>query len=556
MSTAPLISPRPPIDPSKPGKLSFETIVYAAPGLNYAQNPALNQYLVYQTPSNGYKTRRINLEGIADLGFAIDWPFDHTQIPINGLLRVPQGCGPFPLVLFAHGNHSPLEHSTPGYLYLCELLASHGIIAGTIDVNFLNGSNFGENDGRAIVHLEHVRQFDLWNRQPLHPLRGKVDLNRVMIVGHSRGGEAVGHASLFKTLPAVQFDPMTPPVPLDGSRGLGPYRFKLRAAVAIAPTDGQYTPVTGPTHVQHNYLILHGSRDGDVFTFEGYKTYDRSHSVNLNQPTEPARGFKSLLWIHGANHNFFNSVWQQESQNTIDRAQQEQIAKVYISAIAHAVLLDATQYLKLLKDHAFGEQAGWLSPQIKLVSQYQDPHRLYVQHFEEADAAIVVSQPVQGSVDTTQINAAKQSFSGTDPFQNLFQETQGLRLKWDRQDQNYRVCLEPALKLKAFKVLAFRVGQSIEPENPVNQLQDFVIEVGDGSQTISFPASSINQLIYPDQVAVFGGQVARTVMQTFRIPLKLLAAKGLNVEQLSEIKLIFGTVPTGVLYLDELQLSH
>ena len=70
---------------------------------------------------------------------------------------MPRGRGPFPLVVFAHGNHNPLENSTPGYLYLCRLLASHGIVAATIDVNFLNGANFGENDGRAIVHLEHLK---------------------------------------------------------------------------------------------------------------------------------------------------------------------------------------------------------------------------------------------------------------------------------------------------------------------------------------------------------------------------------------------------------------
>ena len=385
-----------------------------------------------------------------------------------------------------------------------------------------------------------------------------MDLNRVMIVGHSRGGEAVGHASLFKTLKSVQFDPMTPTVPLDGSHGLGPYNFNLRAAVAIAPTDSQYTPVTGATHVQHNYLILHGSRDADVSTFEGYKTYDRSHSVDLNCPAEPASGFKSLLWIHGANHNFFNSVWQQESQNTITREQQEQIAKVYISAIAQALLFDKSQYLKLLKNYVFGEQAGWLPPRIKLVSQYQDANRLFIQHFEEASDAIVVSKPALGKVDTTQVKAKKQSFNGTAPSQNLFQETQGLRLEWQQKGQNYRVDFDPAsLNLAAFKVLAFRIGQSIEPENPENQLQDFVIEVRDSDRAIAFPASSINQLIYPDKVpGSFGNPaVARTVMQTFRIPLRLFAAKGLNLEKLSEVKLVFGTVPTGVLYLDELQLS-
>jgi hypothetical protein len=46
------------------------------------------------------------------------------------------------------------------------LFASHGIIAATIDVNFLNGFNFGENDARAIVHLEHLKQFRTWAGTP------------------------------------------------------------------------------------------------------------------------------------------------------------------------------------------------------------------------------------------------------------------------------------------------------------------------------------------------------------------------------------------------------
>jgi hypothetical protein len=93
--------------------------------------------------------------------------------------------------VFAHGNHDPLKNSTPGYLYLCQLLASHGIIAATTDVNFLHRGNFGENGARAIVHLEPLRQFRTWNETAAHPLNGKVDLNRILIVGHFRGGERV-----------------------------------------------------------------------------------------------------------------------------------------------------------------------------------------------------------------------------------------------------------------------------------------------------------------------------------------------------------------------------
>jgi Chlorophyllase len=543
------------INPNEPGSYKFDRVIYAAPNLNYSNNPSLSQYIVFQTPTAGFVTRRVDLSKIAELDFSVKWPFKSTEIPINGLLRIPKGEGVFPLAIFVHGNHNPLENSTPGYLYLCDLLASQGIITATIDANFLNGSNQGENDGRAIIHLEHVKQFQLWNQQTGHPLTGKVDLSRVMIVGHSRGGEAVGHASLFNSLTSVQFDPQSPIILLDGSEGLGPYGFDLRAIVAIAPTDQQYVPVSGPTKVRDNYLILHGSRDGDVFSFPGYKTYDRSHSVDLINPTQPAQGFKSLLWIHGANHNYFNSVWEQESSNTIERDQQEQIAKVYISAMAQAVLYDKGEYFNLLRNYAFGVEAGWL-PAINFVSQFQDADRLYIQHFEESETDIVISNPFVGSADIANIDTQKLSFDGKSPFDNLFEETQGLRLKWIGNNRFYRIQLiSNILNIDRFDFLAFRIGQSIETANPVGKDQDFTIEVSDGNKSVTFLASSINRLIYPDRVNTVGTPFARTVLQTILIPLKQLQSKGINIKLLSEIKFTFNRVSSGVLYLDEIQLT-
>ena len=157
--------------------------------------------------------------------------------------------------MFAHGNHDPLENSTPGYLYLCQLLASHGIIAATIDVNFLNGGNFGENDApgdrapRASQAVPHLEQ----HGRPSAARQESIS-NRIAIVGHSRGGEGVGHASFFNRLTSIKPDIFTPVVPLDGSAGLGPYRFDLTAVAAIAPTDRQYHPLTGPTVVPDRYL--------------------------------------------------------------------------------------------------------------------------------------------------------------------------------------------------------------------------------------------------------------------------------------------------------------
>ena len=150
-------------NPALAGDVPFDTVVYASAGSNYAGVPALAQYKIYDAPTAGFITPRLNISPFANLGGGAPWSFPNTSVPLNGHICIPRGRGPFPLMMFAHGNHGPLENSTPGYLYLCQLLASHGVIGATIDVNFLNGWNFGENDARGIVHLEHVKQFRTWN---------------------------------------------------------------------------------------------------------------------------------------------------------------------------------------------------------------------------------------------------------------------------------------------------------------------------------------------------------------------------------------------------------
>jgi hypothetical protein len=347
-------------DPGSAGRFEFDTFVYAASGLNYSGVPALAEYQMYDSPHAEYVTGRVDISAFAELGAFTPWPFQPTNVPLNGHVCVPRGRGRFPLAVFVHGNHDPLENSTPGYLYLCELLASHGIVAATIDANFLNGFNFGENDGRAIVQLEHLKQFRAWNGSRHHPLHRRIDLKRILIIGHSRGGEGAGHASAFNRLTAVQPDVFSPVVPLDGSAGLGPYRFSLSGVAAIAPTDRQYEPLSGPVVVRDRYYLIHGSRDGDVSSFEGYDTYNRAHSVDLANPTSFDGELKALLWVIGANHNQFNSAWSSQTAPGVamPRADQERVAKVHLGALAQALVLRRRRYLAVLRDHVVA--AEWV----------------------------------------------------------------------------------------------------------------------------------------------------------------------------------------------------
>jgi len=530
-------------NPAIAGDVQFDTIIYGSPPLAYP--PSLSQYTIYNTPDPAYVTGRIDVSAFANLGASTPWPFLNTNVPLNGHVCVPQGGGPFPLAVFAHGNHNPLENSTPGYLYLCRLLASHGIIAATIDVNFLNGANFGENDGRAIVHLEHLKQFRTWNNTAAHLLHGKVDLNRILIVGHSRGGEAVGHASFFNRLAAIGA------VLLDGSTGLGPYRFGLSAVAAIAPTDRQFTPVSGPTIVPHSYYLIHGSQDSDVFTFEGYHTYERAHAVDLANPTVSDGKFKAMSWVHKANHNQFNSIWASETPPGVamPRATQEEIAKVHLGALAKAVLLDCAEYLDVLRDH--GAAVAWDPAGTEFVSQYQDPERIFVQHNQEGLAAPVVSLPVQGTVAADGVVAARQltALVGGAPTTTIT-----LRLVWNALGFRLILRVDPAtLPAERYKTLALRIGQSTEANNAANRDQDFTLEISSGSRTAAIPASSLHRLLYPAPPP-FGP--AKIVMQTLRLPVERFVECGVDPTDLRSIALVFDRRTTGTVYVGDLQFSN
>src|SRR6185437_3977732 len=85
------------------------------------------------------------------------WGFDASALPLDGRVFLPDGPGPFPVVIAVHGGHAMSEPSELGYDYLGEHLASHGYVFVSVDENFLNagawadlGANLaGENAARG-----------------------------------------------------------------------------------------------------------------------------------------------------------------------------------------------------------------------------------------------------------------------------------------------------------------------------------------------------------------------------------------------------------------------
>jgi len=314
-------------------------------------------------------TPSVDATKLVDLGSSADsrekyWGFTPDSFPLNGRVWYPDGDGPFPLVLVAHGNHSMEDYSDPGYDYLGEHLASRGFILASLDMNFVNGGIRGENDARGWLFLKHLEQWREFNAGADSPFLGKVDLDRVSLMGHSRGGEAVAHGAAFNSLDYY---------PDDASLTFD-FGFGIRSIVAIAPVDGQYLPSgQGVPLTDVSYLVFHGSHDGDVTSFHGLRQYNR---VSFDQNPE---GFKAAVYVYRANHGQWNTVWGSKdngprSQRNLDLSvlldpeDQREFALVYVTSFLEATLRDDPTFLPLFSDHRVA--GDWLPPTL-YVTRYQ-----------------------------------------------------------------------------------------------------------------------------------------------------------------------------------------
>ncbi|HKO14949.1 MAG TPA: hypothetical protein VJU87_01865 [Gemmatimonadaceae bacterium] len=304
------------------------------------------------------------------------WGFDAKHFPLNARVWYPDGPGPFPLVLVVHGNHNMKQFSDPGYEYLGELLASRGFILASLDENFLNGALRNENDGRAWMLLKHLEAWRGFNDSASSPLHGRVDMHRIAIMGHSRGGEAVGHAAAFNRLTRYP----------DDAKVKFHFGFDIRAVVAIAPVDAQYKPAGQFTPVENvSYLVIHGSHDGDVSSFTGLRQYQRVRFTD-GQPW-----FKSAWYVYRANHGQWNTVWGStdagprssrylDLRGLISPAEQRQFGKVVIGAFLEATLHDRREYLPLFRDHRVA--GAWL-PKTMYITRFQESGYRALANFEE-----------------------------------------------------------------------------------------------------------------------------------------------------------------------------
>lgn len=248
-------------DPSKKGPFAVRTSNYTRPGVKMAGMP-----------------QPIEMVG-------------HVVEPV-----ADAATGPRPLVVFLHGRHSvcygkgegpqtgdgwpckPQKEipSHLGYDYVQQVLASQGYTTVSIRANGINAQDYRLADGgaeaRASLIDAHLDYF-----KTVAAAR-QIDLDKVILIGHSRGGEGVNRASLR--------------TPLDAG-------YTIAGQVLLAPTD--FASQSAP-YVPTVSVLPHC--DGDVADLQGQRFVDFNRDV-MNDDNS----LKSAVMVFGANHNYFNTEW-------------------------------------------------------------------------------------------------------------------------------------------------------------------------------------------------------------------------------------------------------
>jgi len=498
------------------------------------------------------------------------WGFDFDSLPLNGRVWFPDGNGPFPLVLIVHGNHNMKDFSDPGYEYLGKLLASRGFIAVSVDENFLNQKFGGENDARAFILLEHLNVWDTWNQTEGHAFEGKVDMDRIALIGHSRGGESVAHAAAFNRLERYPDDAK---VKLD-------YNFDIRSVIAIAPCEGQYKPAGHPTSLENvNYLVIHGGHDADVSSFVGLRQFNRVYF------TDDHFWFKSAVYVYRANHNRFNTAWGGLNASAptswfindkpiMDMESQRKVAKVLISAFLEATLNNRDEYLPMFKDV---RKAGQWLPEDIYINRYEDSNFKVIADFEE-DFDVTTTTIPGGRLHGENLQMWKEAHVPYRTKGDSTQENAAVVLEWDNaeeQDPNsmeigsYTVTLSSEIvteiDLSGDSNIIFSIGA--ESEDQYEPL-DLTIELCDGDRDCAaLPLSSIGP-VHPALTVRLAKWLwlenkhmesfSERLLQTYEIPIHSFIENNslLDPSKIESIRFIFDRSETGIIMLDDIGISE
>ena len=257
----------------------------------------------YRVVSGEYTADDVTLPGLAE------------PVEVRALTVGPGTApGERPLVVFLHGRHTTCFSGTTGedldvwpcpdgtepvpshrgYVDTQRLLASQGYVTVSISANGITGQDLdvldGGTDARSRLVQHHLRLWASWSASDTAHAAApaavsqtsRADLQQLLLVGHSRGGEGVNRVALDSTTGAE--------VP-----------WTVRGLVHLAPSAYGRNPAPGVPAV-----VVLPACDGDLYDLQGQEYVDSARDSTTDHRDQVLR---SSVLVLGANHNYFNSQW-------------------------------------------------------------------------------------------------------------------------------------------------------------------------------------------------------------------------------------------------------
>lgn len=509
----------------------------------------------------------------------------------------PLDAGPYPLLVFLHGNHftcgygenpriddssmytftgtCPANHvvvpNHRGYGYIAERLASWGYIVVSINANRgINAApgtpeDLGLNLARGRLVLKHLQRLTEWNRDGGAPdslgvdLKGKIDFTHVGFMGHSRGGEGARAAyNLYQ-------DP-NDPNPINNWMSRIPV-LNVQGIFEIGPVDGQTSRQLNASGTVWNVLLP--MCDGDVSNLQGVKPFDRM-MLSLNE--SPATQ-KSTFTVWGANHNYYNTEWQTSDSvgchrheplwsTTVGSPEQQQTGLAGVMAFFRGnVGPDA--------DPAFNQNFNPqydLPPVVTSVTRVDrgftdSPNSTVTKVFEDFDKPTGINTygfPNDAS-NITITHGPVPDHGSTDPYGRVGIQRAGA-IKWTASGFTtfFQTNWRPAgsgMDISGYKTLDLRLSRQDDSANVTDSTSFSVrLAMADGSLSNPVSISLYTDLTGPVGGLFFNGTPnPHPILQTARIGLADFGATSLA--SVRGIRLTFEDTPSGAIYAANVRLS-
>ncbi len=223
-----------------------------------------------------------------------------------------------PLIVISHGN----GHNYLWYDYLGEHLASHGYVV--MAHSNLTGPGIETASWTTLENTDYF--FEAIHTIDSGVLSGRVDPDRIVWIGHSRGGEGVVRAydrMVDEDYPTSNYD-----------------ADSIVLISSIAPTVFYTIEYSNPH--DRPYHLLAGAADGDVHGGPS------SSVVQFFRLTSAAQAETQSTYLHGVGHNEFNCCGFADATgpDLIGRTAAQKAAKAYYLALirfyvdGHAASLD------------------------------------------------------------------------------------------------------------------------------------------------------------------------------------------------------------------------